>query len=160
MNTDGVEPLLLRIPILQNITLIYRRRKTMKRFLCALLAVVMLCTMAVSMVSCFASIDGMEKNCKKLKEDGVIVEYEVEKDNEFLKAMKAVATIEAMDKDGKMFSAVEFEDKDTAKEYFEKMEESLQKMEDAGVDVSEYVLKRDGKIVISATSKDLYKKIA
>ena len=122
----------------------------------------MLCTMAVSMVSCFASIDGMEKKCKKLKEDGVIVEYEVEKveDNEFLKAMKAVATIEAMDKDGKMFSAVEFEDKDTAIEYYEKMDKSLQEMKDAGVDVSEFVLKRDGKIVISATSKDLYKKIA
>ena len=119
----------------------------------------MLCTMAVSMVSCFASIDSMEKKCKKLKEEGVIVDYEVSKEDD-LKAMKAVAAIEAMDKDGKFFNAIEFKEKADAKEYYEKMDKSLQEMKDAGVDVSEYTLKLDGKIVIACTSKDLYKKIA
>ena len=133
----------------------------MKRFLCALLAVVMLCTMAVSMVSCFASIDSMEKNCKKLKEDGEIVEYHVATEAELkMFGEKVVAAISAIGKDELYFSAVEFEDKDSAVKYFEEAEKELKEMEDAGVNVEKYVLKRDGKIVISCTDKDLYKKIA
>ena len=144
----------------------------MKRFLCALLAVVMLCTMAVSMVSCFASIDSMEKNCKKLKEDGEIAYYTVA-DEATLKFVsdKAVAAISAGSLDDKgyfsavefdkgYFSAVEFDKTADAKEYYEEAQKDLDEMEAAGVDVSEYVLKRDGKIVITCTSKDLYKKIA
>lgn len=133
----------------------------MKRFLCALLAVVMLCTMAVSMVSCFASIDSMEKNCKKLKEDGEIVEYHVATEAELkMFGEKVTAAISAIGKDELYFSAVEFEDKDSAVKYFEEAEKELKEMEDAGVNVEKYVLKRDGKIVISCTDKDLYKKIA
>jgi hypothetical protein len=133
----------------------------MKRILCALLAVVMLCTMAVSMVSCFASIDSMEKNCKKLKEDGEIVEYHVATEAELkMFGEKVAAAISAIGKDELYFSAVEFEDKDSAVKYFEEAEKELKEMEDAGVNVEKYVLKRDGKIVISCTDKDLYKKIA
>ena len=133
----------------------------MKRILCALLAVVMLCTMAVSMVSCFASIDSMEKNCKKLKEDGEIVEYYVATE-ETLKFIddKAVAAINAVGKDEAYFSAVEFEDKDSAVKYFEEVEKELDELKEAGEDISKYVAKRDGKIVITCTDKDLYKKIA
>ena len=134
----------------------------MKRFLCALLAVVMLCTMAVSMVSCFASIDSMEKNCKKLKEDGEIAYYTVA-DEATLKFVsdKAVAAISAGSLDEKgYFSAVEFDKTADAKEYYEEAQKDLDEMEAAGVDVSEYVLKRDGKIVITCTSQELYKQIA
>ena len=135
----------------------------MKRFLCALLAVVMLCTMAVSMVSCFASIDSMEKNCKKLKEDETIAEYHVATEAELKAAYddKAVAAISAYTKDYKdTFVAIEFAEKDEAVKYFEDAEKELKELEDAGEDVSAYVLKRDGKIVIACTDKDLYKKIA
>ena len=121
----------------------------------------MLCTMAVSMVSCFASIDSMEKNCKKLKEDGEIVEYHVATEAELkMFGEKVTAAISAIGKDELYFSAVEFEDKDSAVKYFEEAEKELKEMEDAGVNVEKYVLKRDGKIVISCTDKDLYKKIA
>ena len=75
----------------------------MKRLIAALLAVVMLCTMAVAMVSCGASIEKMTEKCKKLKEDGEIAAYSATE-----------KTITARTEDGKMFTAQEFDDKDAA----------------------------------------------
>lgn len=119
----------------------------------------MLCTMAVSMVSCFASIDSMEKKCKKLKEDGEIVEYHVATEAELkMFGEKAVAGISAFTKDYKeTFVAIEFEDKDAAKEYYEEAQKELDEMTEE--EAEKHVVKCDGKIVIAA-SKDLYKKIA
>ncbi len=132
----------------------------MKRFLCAILAVLMLCTMTVSMVSCFASIEKMEENCKKLKEDGEIGEYMVADADDLKYYDGAKAAISATSKDGKAyFSAVEYEEKDDAVKVYEDAQKELEEMEAEGEDVSDYVLKRKGNIVIKSTSKDLYKKI-
>lgn len=119
----------------------------MKRILCAILAVLMLCCVGVATVSCGASIESMAENCKKLKEDGEIVDYE------YIEAKK---TLYAMTKDEKMFSAQEFETTEEAKATYEESKKALEELGDAGKD---YVLKRNGKIVIASTSKDLYKKI-
>ena len=121
----------------------------MKRLLAALLAVVMLCTMAVAMVSCGASIEKMGEKCKALKEDGEIAAYTATE-----------KTVYAYTEDGKIFSAQEFDDKDAAVAAYDAAKTSLDALEAAGTDVSEYVLKRKGNIVIMSTSKDLYKKIA
>ncbi len=132
----------------------------MKRIICAVLAVLMLCTMAVAMVSCGASIESFEEKCKKLKEDGEIGEYMVA-DADDLKYMDGVVgAISASSKDGKAyFSAVEYEEKDDAVKAYEDAQKEMEELEEAGEDVSEYIIKRKGNVVISSTSKDLYKKI-
>ena len=119
----------------------------MKRFLAALLAVVMLCTMAVAMVSCGASIEKMEETCKELEEKKEIDGYTATE--------KTISAYKGND----IFTAQEFDDKDAAKEAYDSAKEALDKYEESGVDVSDYVLKRKGNIVITSTSKDLYKKI-
>lgn len=120
----------------------------MKRILCAILAVLMLCSVGVAMVSCGASIESMEKNCKKLKESGEIVDYQCSEEGKEILAYTS---------DGKYFTAQEFDSTDDAKTTYDEAKTALDKLGDEGND---YVLKRNGKIVIMSTSKDLYKKIA
>ncbi len=132
----------------------------MKRILCAILAVLMLCTMTVAMVSCGASVEKMEENCKKLKEDGEIGEYMVADADDLKYVEGAKAAISATSKDGKyFFSAIEYNEKDDAVKAYEEAKKELDEMEAAGEDITDYIIKRSGNVVISSTSKDLYKKI-
>ncbi len=123
----------------------------MKRILCAILAVLMLCSVGVAMVSCGVSMESMKKNCEKLKEKGEIVDYSYDDDDDDMKIISAYTT------DGKYFTAVECKSTDEAKTQYDEAEKMLDEM---GDEAKDYILKRNGKIVIMATDKDLYKKIA
>ncbi len=133
----------------------------MKRFLCALLAVLMLCTMAVSMVSCSTSMESIEETCKKLKEDKEITDYTVYS-AEFIAAYmgdKVKAAIEVDGEEKAYLTAVEYKEKDAAKEAYDEQKELIDKAKEAGTDVSNVKLVRKGNIVIYSNSKDLYKKV-
>ncbi len=112
----------------------------MKRFLCALLAVLMLCTMTVAMVSCGVSIESMEEKCKKLKEDGEIEDYYVSGN---------VISVEG--KDGAMLSAEEYDSKDAAK--------TAEEQANTYAALMGMTVVRKGNVVIAYTSETLYKKI-
>lgn len=131
----------------------------MKRILCAILAVLMLCTMCVAMVSCGTSMESIEEKCKKLKEKGEITSYEVITDATILSMVSGAKKVISASKDKESFSAVEFKDKDTAKAYYEKQKEAIDKAKEADKEsVKDVYLKLKGEIVIYG-HKDLCKKI-
>lgn len=121
----------------------------MKRILCAILAVLMLCTMSVAMVSCGVSMESIEEKCEKLKKDGEIADFK-----------KTETMITAWTSDYKQtFTAKKFENADKAKEAYEELDKQLEELKkEDKEEAKELYLKRKGEIVIYGT-KDLCKKI-
>ena len=130
----------------------------MKKLLLLALTLVLTLSLAFTLAACgggdkdeeeeYVSINEMENNCRRLKEDGKIASYSATE-----------VTIYATTADGKMFAAQKLEDEDAAVKNFDENKAALDELKDAGIDVSDYVIKRMGDIVVTATSKDLYNKI-
>lgn len=128
---------------------------TVKRILCAILAVLMLCSVGVAMVSCSTyDMEKMQEKCEKLKEKGEIVEYKYDEEEKELIAIS---------KDGYIFIAKEYDgitDATDAVEDALEQKGALYRMM-VGSGANGYVMyKASGNVAIGYTNKDFSKKIA